>query len=98
MSDLEFEWDEDKAHANRHKHGVSFEEASTVFLDDAALLVLDPDHSQNEDRFLIVGRGLMLRVLVVSHCYRSRDRTIRIISARLATIRERRQSEGDRRL
>ena len=98
MSDIEFEWDEDKADANRHKHEVSFEEASTVFLDDAALLISDPNHSHDEDRYLIVGRSLTLRVLVVSHCYRSQDRTIRIISARAATIRERRQYEGDRRL
>ena len=87
----EFEWDETKARANVQHHGVSFEEASTVFGDPLAILLPDPDHSQGEERFLVLGLSSRRRVLVVSHAERP-PRT-RLISARLATRRERGQYE-----
>lgn len=80
-----FEWDEDKNSANKRKHGVAFEEAVSVFSDDRALLIDDPDHSVTEERFVILGLSSLLRTLVVCHCYRSGDDTIRLISARRAT-------------
>lgn len=85
MNTLHFEWDEAKASANRKKHGVSFEEAKSVFLDDCARLIADPDHSIAEERFLLLGYSSSLKILVVCHCYRAEGRTIRIISARKAT-------------
>ena len=88
MSELRFEWDETKNRHNIKKHGVSFEEAQTVFLDDSAIRFFDPEHSADEDRFLMLGISFQLRVLVVCHCYRERDRVIRIISARKATRQE----------
>jgi len=90
MSELRFEWDPRKAAANRRKHGVSFTEAETVFADDHALLLEDPDHSDAEDRFLLLGLGAGLRVLVVVHCYRAADTVIRLISTRRADAAERR--------
>ena len=84
MSDIRFEWDETKSRANKRKHKVSFEEAQTVFLDENARRFFDPDHSQDEDRFLMLGMSFTLRVLVVCHCYREDDSIIRIISARKA--------------
>ena len=87
--DVTFEWDPRKSEANRRKHGVSFEEAQTVFYDDNALLRDDPDHSTAEDRFLLLGISASLRTLVVCHCYRKGDRVIRIISARKADSAER---------
>ncbi len=84
----EFEWDEDKAEANIRKHGVSFDEAKTAFMDTEALLVNDPDHSLYEDRFLLLGKTTAHRLLVVCHCYRSSDAVVRIISARKASRRE----------
>lgn len=83
-------WDEEKAKANALKHGVTFDEARTVFFDEASLLYDDPDHSEDEDRFLLVGPSARLRLLVVVHCYQESDEVIRIISARQATRRERR--------
>jgi uncharacterized DUF497 family protein len=91
VRELRFEWDERKATTNRRKHGVSFEEARTVFLDEDALQIPDPDHSQAEDRFVMLGVSARLRVLVVCHCYRQNDEVIRIISARKADRDERRQ-------
>ena len=88
MSDIRFEWDEKKSRANKRKHKVSFEEAQTVFLDENAIRYFDPDHSDDEDRFLMLGMSFTLRVLVVCHCYRSDDSVIRIISARKANKRE----------
>ena len=85
------EWDEAKSRANKRKHGVSFEEAASVFYDENALLMADPDHSEDEDRFLLLGLSLQLRILVVSHCYRSEDDCIRWISAWKADRLERRQ-------
>lgn len=84
-----FEWDENKALANIKKHGVSFEEARAVFYDDYAVLFDDPDHSEAEDRFLIIGMSSEKGVCIVSHCYRSEDERIRIISARKAIRTER---------
>ena len=86
-----FEWDDKKAAENQGKHGVSFEEAQAVFADDSALLICDPDHSNDEERFILLGLSAGLRILVVCHCYRKSDETIRIISARKATAKERRQ-------
>ena len=86
---LRFEWDPHKATANRRKHGISFEEAETVFSDEQARLLGDPDHSENEDRFILLGLSAELRVLVVVHSYLADDAVIRIISARRATRRER---------
>jgi len=89
MSELRFEWDPAKAVANKRKHRVAFEEAQTVFLDDCASLIDDPDHSREEERFLLVGLSAGLRTLTVSHCYRKADDVIRIISARKASPKER---------
>jgi uncharacterized DUF497 family protein len=91
MSTLQFEWDDAKATANRRKHGVSFDEALTVFADEKGLLLADPDHSKDEDRFLLLGLSKELRLLVVSHCYREPEDTIRLISARKADRLERQQ-------
>jgi uncharacterized protein len=88
MIGLRFEWDEKKNRENKRKHGVSFEEAQTVFLDENAIRYLDPDHSADEDRFLMLGMSFQLRVLVVCHCYRADDTVIRLISARKANQKE----------
>lgn len=88
MSTLRFEWDERKATANAKKHGVSFEEAKSVFVDDRAKLIDDPDHSEGEDRFVLLGLSGVLRLLVVCHCYRLDGNIIRIISTRKASARE----------
>ena len=88
MSELRFEWDEAKNRENIKKHGVAFEEAQTVFLDENAIRFYDPDHSQDEDRFIMLGMGCRLRVLVVCHCFRVSDSVVRIISARKAQKRE----------
>jgi hypothetical protein len=88
---MRFAWDRTKAEENIRKHGVSFEEASTVFADENARLKHDPDHSQAEDRFLLLGFSAKLRMLIVCHAYRENDEVIRIISARRATPSERRQ-------
>jgi uncharacterized protein len=90
MSTLRFEWDPVKAGANQKKHGVSFEEAQSVFSDERARLIDDPDHSDDEERFILLGLSGSLRVLVVVHCYRAEGNTIRIISARKATREEQR--------
>jgi uncharacterized DUF497 family protein len=89
MGDIRFEWDEKKNRQNIRKHGVSFEEAQSVFLDDHAMRFYDPDHSEDEDRFLMLGLSFTLRILVVCHCHRERDAVIHIISARKATRQER---------
>ena len=88
MTDIEFEWDEAKSRENKRKHGVSFEEAQTVFLGENAIRFADPDHSTDEDRFLMLGISFQLRVLVVCHCFRADDAVIRIISARKANQEE----------
>jgi len=84
MSDIQFKWDERKNRENKRKHKVSFEEAHTVFFDGNAIRYFDPDHSEDEDRFLMLGMSFTLRVLVVCHCYRKNNSVIRIISARKA--------------
>ena len=86
---LSFERDDRKNTQNRHKHGVSFEEAQTVFFDEQALLVADPDHSEHEERFILLGLSSALRTLVVCHCYRREGGVIRLISARRADRQER---------
>lgn len=89
--DIRFAWDENKNAINKVKHGISFEEAMTVFVDEEALVRSDPDHSMDEDRFVILGVSSMANILVVCHCYRESDTVIRIISARKATNNETRQ-------
>ena len=83
-----FEWDENKNATNQKKHGISFEEAKTVFYDENALLIDDPDHSQEEERFIILGMSRQANLLIVCHCYRESEEVIRIISARKATKNE----------
>ena len=87
---LRFEWDPAKAASNRRKHGVSFEEAQSVFADEQARLIDDPDHSIEEERFVLLGLSERLRILIVVHCYRSAPNQIRVISARKATREEQR--------
>jgi len=96
MSQLHFEWDPNKAEINRRKHGVTFEEAQSVFYDEFARLIPDPDSSIGEERFIIMGLSEQYNTLVVCHCYRGWDEQIRIISARKAENRERKQYEGYR--
>lgn len=86
-----FEWDETKNQMNRYKHKISFEEAITVFCDEEARIINDPDHSETEERFIILGLSKKANLLVVCHCYRMSDTVIRIISARKATKKETRQ-------
>ena len=88
MSTLHFEWDERKAAANEKKHGVTFDEAKSVFIDERAKLIDDPDHSEDEERFVLLGLSSVLRLLLVCHCYRSDGNVIRIISARKASTKE----------
>jgi hypothetical protein len=88
MCILKFDWEQSKAVSNIKKHGVSFEEARTVFYDERARLINDPDHSESEERFILLGLSSALRMLIVCHCYRGEDNVIRIISARKATIKE----------
>ena len=83
-----FEWEPRKATANLKKHGITFEEAKSVFYDDQAKLLDDPDHSDEEERFILLGLSHTLSVLLVCHCYRSEGNIIRIISARKATTKE----------
>jgi uncharacterized protein len=82
---ITFSWDSKKNEANKKKHGISFDEAKTVFYDETAIRYFDPDHSDDEDRFLMVGLSRKLRILIVCHCFREEDSVIRIISARKAT-------------
>ena len=91
MSPTRFTWDPRKDRSNQRKHGVSFREAETVFYDEQALLIGDPLHSEDEDRFILLGLSSVLRLLIVCHCYREGDELIRIISARRATRNEARQ-------
>jgi uncharacterized DUF497 family protein len=84
MSSVRFVWDKRKDLTNRRKHGISFDEAETAFHDENAKVYFDPDHSETEDRFILLGISLQIRVLVVCHCYREAESVIRIISARKA--------------
>ncbi len=92
MTNLKFEWDERKNRSNQKKHGISFNEAKTVFTDEFGRLIPDPDHSNDEDRFILMGMSSRFRLLIVCHCERSAD-MIRIISARKAEKHERKQYE-----
>jgi hypothetical protein len=88
MKSLRFSWDNRKDESNQKKHGISFEEAQTIFFDENAVEFFDPDHSESEDRFLMLGLSYRLRVLVVCNCFKKSDSEIRIISARKATKKE----------
>ena len=88
VNDLRFIWDEGKSAANVRKHRISFEEALTAFYDENAKVYFDPDHSASEDRFILLGLSLQVRILVVCHCYREGESVVRIISARKANRRE----------
>jgi len=88
MSDLEFAWNQEKADSNFKKHGISFSDATTVFHDEYARIIPDPDHSTEEERFIIVGMSFQAHLLVVCHCYKDNEDVIRIISARKATKHE----------
>lgn len=84
MDNIAFSWDEKKNKLNVKNHGVSFEEAKTVFADDYGRLISDPDHSEDEDRFVLLGLSHQIQLLMVCHCYREEGDVIRIISARKA--------------
>ena len=86
---LKFEWDDQKNQKNIKKHGISFEEAATVFEDDESLIIADDEHSDDEERFILIGFSFKANLLVVCHCYREKDSIIRIISARKADSKER---------
>ena len=88
MKQLEFEWDKKKEKTNAKKHGVSFDEARTVFFDEQAIQFFDPEHSDEEDRFILLGTSFKLKTLVVCHCFREDETKIRIISARKADSEE----------
>jgi len=85
---MKFEWDNNKGRINISKHGVSFDEAQTAFYDEYALQFFDPEHSESEDRFLLLGTSFKLKTLVVCHCFREEETLIRIISARKADKNE----------
>ena len=88
MKKMLFTWDDNKNTSNKRKHGISFEEAQAVFFDENAIEFDDPDHSVNEERFILLGLNQNLKVLVICHCYRSNESEIRIITARKATKKE----------
>ena len=88
MKHLEFDWDKKKNKINTKKHGVSFEEAQTTFYDEYAIQFFDPEHSEDEDRFILLGTSFKLKTLVVCHCFRQEEAVIRIISARKADKEE----------
>jgi len=92
MISLHFEWDENKAISNQEKHGISFEEAKSVFADSLGRLISDPDHSEDEERFILMGVSSRLRLLIVCHCEKD-ENSIRIISARKADRFERKKYE-----
>jgi uncharacterized protein len=91
MAELRFEWDPKKNRENRRRHKISFEEAETAFADEHGLLMADPEHSEDEGRFILLGLSATLRLLVVCHTYREQDELIRLISARKADRSERAQ-------
>ena len=93
MSSFEFEWGLAKAESNYRKHGIRFDEARSVFYDEFARMIPDPDSSMGEERFIIMGQSSQWNTLIVCHCYRDAENTIRIISARKAEKRERKQYE-----
>lgn len=79
MKQIKFEWDASKASINKKKHAISFEEAKSAFFDENALIIHDPEHSNNEERFVLLGLSTIANLLVVCHCYRKNDSIIRII-------------------
>ena len=91
MENINFSWDNKKAQSNEIKHKITFEEAKTVFDDENARLIYDPDHSIDEDRFIMLGLSCKLKILTVVHCYRDNENNIRIISARKSTKKEQKQ-------
>ena len=91
MSEITFSWDDRKDRENQRKHGVSFEEATTAFADENARVKHDPDHSQDEDRFVLLGFSAKLRMIVVAHAHRKEETEVRLVSARKATRKERKQ-------
>ena len=84
MKKLKFEWDNNKDRVNTSKHGVTFDEAQTAFYDEYAIQFFDPENSESEDRFLLLGTSFKLKMLVVCHCFRDEETVVRIISARKA--------------
>ena len=96
MNEIKFEWDKNKARINQKKHGVSFEDAESLFYDEYALEFFDEEHSSKEERFIMLGLSFKLRVLVVCHCVREKVNKIRIISARKATKKETKYYWGER--
>ncbi len=92
---IKFEWNESKAQSNKKKHGVTFEEAQSVFYDDFAVQFFDEKNSKIEDRFLLLGHSNKSRILLICHCERERGNLIRIISARKATAKERKLYKGE---
>ncbi|MDF3130491.1 BrnT family toxin [Kiritimatiellaeota bacterium B1221] len=96
MNELHFTWNPVKNDTNQKKHGVSFEEAQTVFFDEAAMEFFDSSLSKEEDRFLLLGQSFKLRTLMVCHCFRETDQVIRLISARKATANERKTYQRNR--
>jgi len=96
MNKLQFTWDNKKNTINQTKHGISFEEAQTVFFDDYARLIPDQDHSEDEERFILLGLSSQLKMLLVCHCYREDGQTVRIISTRKANKFEQKQYKGFR--
>ena len=94
MDEITFDWDAQKAQINERKHGMSFEEAQTAFYDGDARVSYDPDHSQKEDRYILLGMSASLRLLLVCHMYEQNDECIRLISARKATRTEQQQYQG----
>jgi len=91
MDALRFEWDDEKEKINIRKHGIPFDEARTVFYDENAIQFFDPDHSEEEDRFILLGISFKLRILVVCHCIRESEAAIRLFSARKADRDEERE-------
>jgi uncharacterized DUF497 family protein len=94
MDDIVFDWDENKNRANIQKHGIPFNEAMTVFKDGNAIVIADDEHSETEERFVILGLSMNFRLLVVCHCYRESETVIRLISARKANKKESEQYGG----
>ena len=92
--DMIFDWDENKARVNENKHGVSFLEAMSAFNDNDALIMSDDEHTDDEDRFILLGISSVANLLMVCHCYRGEDEIIRLISARRANKREAKKYGG----
>jgi uncharacterized DUF497 family protein len=95
MKGIKIIWDEDKNQKNIKSHNISFEEAKTVFYDPNAKIIYDPDHSKEEERFIILGLSKALNLLIVCHCYKEQEEQIRIFSARKATKNEKKQYGGN---